>query len=140
MIARHYDWITHHAARGPEALAAVNLEDGRRLTYTMLNRRIAALARHLQRDCGVGRGTLVALLAHNSTDAFELQFACFRLGAIFVPLNWRLAAPELDAIIADCTPSVLVHDAEFAGVVEELARRHGIAHRLPRGSEKGPHE
>jgi fatty-acyl-CoA synthase len=140
MSARYHDWIAHHAARRPEALAAVNLENGRRLTYTMFNRRIAALAGHLQRACGVGRGARVALLAHNSTDTFELQFACFRLGAIFVPLSWRLANPELDAIIADCTPVVLIYDAEFAGVGEELARRHNVAHRLPRDSEESPHE
>lgn len=140
MSTRYYDWIAHHAARRPEAFAAVDLESGRRLTYRAFNRRIAALAGHLQEACGIGPGARVALLAHNSTDAFELQFACFRLGAIFVPLNWRLALPELDAIVADCMPAVLVHDVEFAGRAEELARRHAIAHRLARGPEESPYE
>src|SRR5262245_1602202 len=112
MPTRHYDWIAHHAARRPDAPATVELETGRRLTYRAFDRRITALARHLHGACGVGSGARVALLAHNSTYTFELQFACFRLGAIFVPLNWRLAAPELDAIIADCSPTVLVHDDE----------------------------
>ena len=102
----------------------------------MFDRRIATLARHLQEACAVSPGVRVALLAHNSTDTFELQFACFRLGAIFVPLNWRLALPELDAIIADCTPAVLIYDPEFADVADELTRRHGIVHRLLRGPEQ----
>jgi fatty-acyl-CoA synthase len=140
MPTRYYDWIAHHAARRPEALAAVDLQDDRYLTYRTFDRRIGSLARYLQEVCGVAPGTRVALLAHNSTDTFELQFACFRLGAIFVPLNWRLALPELDAIIADCTPAVLVHDAEFASVAEELTRRHAIVHRLLRGTEGGPYD
>lgn len=140
MSARSYDWIAHHAARRPEALAAVDLESGRRFTYRAFDRRIAALAGHLQQACGVAPGARVALLAQNSTDTFELQFACFRLGAIFVPLNWRLTLPELDAICADCTPAVLVYDTEFAGIAEELARRHAIAHRLARSPEASPYE
>jgi fatty-acyl-CoA synthase len=140
MSTRYYDWIAHSAARRPEALAAVDLESGRRLTYRAFNRRIAALAGHLQEACGVAPGARVAVLAHNSTDTFELQFACFRLGAIFVPLNWRLAVPELRAIVVDCAPEVVVHDAEFAAVAEELARRHAIAHLLPRSSDGSAYE
>jgi fatty-acyl-CoA synthase len=140
MSTRYYDWIAHHAARRPEAIAAVDLATGRRLSYRVFDRRIAALARHLQEACGVTPGARVALLAHNSTDTFELQFACFRLGAIFVPINWRLALPDLHAIVADCRPALLVHDAEFAGPAEALALRHAIAHRLPRGSEACPYE
>jgi len=140
MSTRYYDWIAHHAARRPAALAAVDLETGRRFTYRVFDRRIGALAGYLQQACGVAPGTRVALLAHNSTDTFELQFACFRLGAIFVPLNWRLALPELDAIAADCTPTVLIHDTEFAVAAEELARRHAVAHRLVRSPEGSPYE
>src|SRR5215470_5086491 len=127
MSARHHDWIAHHATRRPEAIATVDLESGRRFTYRVFDCRIAALAGDLHEACGVALGARVALLAHNSTDAFELQFACFRLGAIFVPLNWRLARPELDTIVADCTPTVIVHDEEFADPAQELARRHAIA-------------
>ena len=39
------------------------------------------------------------MLAPNTTDTFDVQFACGRIGAIFVPLNWRLANPELRAIL-----------------------------------------
>ncbi len=45
----------------------------------------------------------VGLLARNSTDHFELMFACWTLGALFMPLNWRLAAAELSAILCDPT-------------------------------------
>ena len=140
MPLSYTDCIAHHAARCPAALAAVDLESGRRLTYDAFDRRIAALAGHLKDVCGIGLGARVGVLAHNSTDIFELQFACFRLGAIFVPLNWRLTLPELDAILADCTPSLLVYDAEFADTAGELVGRHGTTHGLLRESAGGDYE
>jgi fatty-acyl-CoA synthase len=140
MPVRHDDWIAHHAMRRPEAPAAVDLATGRRLTYGAFDRRIAAFAGHLRDVCGVGPGARVAVLAQNTTDTFEIQFACFRLGAVFVPLNWRLALAELHGIVADCSPSALVHDAELAGPAEELAGRHAIAHPLLRGEGESPYE
>ena len=140
MPNRHHDWIARHAARRPEATAAVDFASGRSLNYREIARRITGLAGHLRDACGVGPGARVAMLAQNGTDILETQFACFRLGAIFVPLNWRLAPAELDVIAADCTPAALVHDGEFADVAVGLAERHGIAHRLSRGAADSPYE
>jgi fatty-acyl-CoA synthase len=140
MSARHYDWIAHHAARRPDAPAAADLASGRRLTYSAFDRRIAALARHLRETCGIGHGARVAVLAQNSSDILEIQFACFRLGALFVPLNWRLAPAELATIAADCAPAALIHDEAFADIAAALAEAQGIAHRLPHGDGTSPYE
>lgn len=140
MSARHHDWIAYHATRRPEAIAAVDVVSDRRHTYRAFDRRIRALAAHLRDACDVSPGARVAVLAQNTTDMFEVQFACFRLGAIFVPLNWRLALPELHAIVADCAPSVLVHDDEFAAPAQELARHHAIARLFPRGPDASLYE
>ena len=51
--------------------------------------RIGRLGLGLRSAYGVQRGDRVAVLAHNSSDLFEIQFACGRLGAVFVPMNWR---------------------------------------------------
>ena len=120
MLVSYYDCISHHANRGGDRLAAVDLEGGRRLTYNDFDDRIARLASVLRDDFRVAAGDRVAVLAPNNTDIFEVQFACGRLGAIFVPLNWRLANPELRAILADCAPSVLFHDQEFTGRISDL--------------------
>ncbi len=69
----------------------------------------------------------VAVLSHNHSNIFEVQFACWKLGAIFVPLNWRLAPPELAYIVGDARPSVLLHDASFT---DKAATLDGIEHRL----------
>ena len=140
MPVSHHDWIAHHAARRPDAVAVVDLAGGRSLSYREFDRRITRLAGHLRDACGIGPGARIALLAQNGTDLLEAQFACWRLGTIFVPLNRRLALPELDGIVADCAPAVLVHDAEFSEAAQALAGRHGIAHRLARGGDESPYE
>jgi len=124
MSVRYFDWIAHHARRQGKAVAAVDLPTGRALSYREFSRRIDRLAGFLA-GRGVRPGDRVAVLAHGSTDVFALQFACFRVGAIFVPLNWRLAASELAAILADCTPLVLMHDASFGASAELLRERGG---------------
>jgi fatty-acyl-CoA synthase len=106
MSTRAFDWIAHHARNTPTDIACVDLHEQRRLTYRAFDERIARLAAWL-RATGVGRGDRAAILAQNCTDVFELQFACARLGAIFVPLNWRLTVPELSFILGDATPRVL---------------------------------
>jgi fatty-acyl-CoA synthase len=119
MSIPYYDCIAHHAMRRPDSLAAADLATGRYHTYQAFDARIARIAGSF-RSRGIVAGDRIAVLAPNSTDTFEVQFACGRIGAIFVPLNWRLANPELRAILADCTPALLVHDPEFTGRAEEL--------------------
>ena len=125
MSTTAYDWIARHAWRTPGKLAAVDVHTGRRSTYAQLHDRVARLAGTL-RSRGVRAGDRVAVLAPNSVDVFELQFACHRLGAIMLPLNWRLAPPELQFIIGDATPGLLLfdpeHDAAAAGLGVALMR------------------
>lgn len=66
---------------------------------------------------GVRRGDRVAYLGLNSIDLVVCMIGTAKLGAVFVPLNTRLAAPELAAILRDCAPALLLHDAAFAGLV-----------------------
>lgn len=113
------DWIAHHALWTPEQMATIDLFSRRSFTYRALNERCARLAAYLAAH-GVERGDRVAVLCHNSTDIFEVQFACRKLGAIFVPLNWRLAQAELSAILHDAAPRLLICGEEFRGVGEQL--------------------
>jgi fatty-acyl-CoA synthase len=123
MDVLHYDWIAHHSVVSPGALAQEDLASGRRFTYLDMHRRVDALAAHLQREAGVVPGDRVATLCHNSTDNNELMFAAQRAGAIHLPLNWRLAVPELEFILNDAEPRVLVYSEEFEPQVEALRQR-----------------
>ena len=83
MSVRHYDWLAHHARRAPASLAVVDLRSERRLTYRQFDHRSARLAEFLATAVAVTKGDRVAVLAHNSTDVLEIQFACAKIGAIF---------------------------------------------------------
>ena len=117
------DWITHHARYTPLAEAAHDLASRRRFTYAQLDERVRRAALWLGAAFRIARGDRVAVLSRNDTDVFELQFACRRLGAVFVPLNWRLAVPELDFICRDAAPNVLLYGAEFGDTARELLAR-----------------
>ena len=104
MPVRYYDWIAHFGRRTPDKAAVVDLASGRRFTYAQFDARISRLAGHLRDRLGIARGDRVAVLALNTTDTLEVQFACGRLGAVFLPLNTRLTVPELQYIVGDAAP------------------------------------
>ncbi|MAT04101.1 MAG: acid--CoA ligase, partial [Acidimicrobiaceae bacterium] len=126
---RAYDWIAHHRDNRGGKEAVRDLGTGRSFTYAELDARIDAMAAHLG-SLGIGRGDRVAVLAHNGVEYFDIQFACARTGAICVLLNWRLTVSELEYIIGDSSPKLLVHDTEFVANAAELQRRCDIASTL----------
>ena len=128
-IPAYYDWIAHHAGRRPRQLAIHDLQTARKFSYADLDRRTNELAAALT-GLGIGKGDRVALLAPNCSEYFELQFACGRLGAIMLPLNWRLTVPELEYILGDSTPKLIVYDKSFVEAVAALCRLCAIPHRL----------
>ncbi len=117
---RHFDWLSHHAFATPDSPCWTDLHSERRFTFAEAEDRCRRLAAHLQRQCGVKRGDRVAVLAMNSTDVMEVHSACAKIGAIFVPLNWRLVAEEIDFIVTDCAPQVMIHDGTTAEIVAAL--------------------
>src|SRR5882757_8526110 len=72
---------------------------------------------------GSPRPPACCVVADNSVWVFVLQFAAMRLGAIFVPLNWRLSLGELAILGADCSPALVVHDVVWAERGRELAAK-----------------
>ena len=112
------DFILRHAAFAPDK-PAVRFE-GRTLTYAALAERIEAAARALKSELMIGRGDRVAVLAVNHPDTLVLLYACARLGAMLVPLNWRLAVQEQLFILTDASVSALVVEEAFAATIGPL--------------------
>ncbi|MEJ2535124.1 MAG: AMP-binding protein [Gammaproteobacteria bacterium] len=108
------DWLDYHGRYDADQLAAVDLASGRRFSYGEFNRRLRRLAAGLQRHFGIRKGDRVAVIAENSTDLFEMLFACWAIGAALMPLNWRLTAREVRAILANGEPSLVIVDEAFA--------------------------
>ena len=132
-----YDWIAYHANHSPNSEALVDLHSGRRLSYRDCDRRVAKLAGYLRDGLGVSRGDRVAVLSANSSDVFEIQFACFRIGAVFLPLNWRLATPELAYIVEDAGPVVLICDDEHWQTGTELQDSSTVTHLIGMRADGG---
>ena len=104
--------LARNAAFSPEKIA-ISCE-GRVLGYRELSARIERLAGALASRFSVARGDRLAYLGLNSPELLVLLFACARLGAMLVPLNWRLAEPELAFIIANAEPKLLAFEAMFS--------------------------
>ncbi|MEQ8735364.1 MAG: AMP-binding protein [Rhodospirillaceae bacterium] len=114
------DWLSNQVSKNPDALAQHDLETGRRTTYREMLVRSQKVADVLIRNFGVQPGDRVMVLAYNSTDLYEILFACWRIGAIYMPVNWRLALPELTAIVDDAEPKVVVSDIAFEAASKRL--------------------
>ena len=119
MIAEIPDLIAKRAALGPERTALEDCATGRTLTYAELDRR-AAQSASLMASRGVTEGDRVAVLCRNRAEFFELLFGCAKLGAILVPLNWRMPPAELAQLVRDAGPSLLFYGSEDAGTAATL--------------------
>ena len=120
--------ILRRAALVPE-LPAISFE-GETLRYAAFGQRIRRLAGAL-RKAGVNRGDRVAFLGHNHPVFLETLFAATAIGAIFVPLNFRLTGPELEFIINDAGVHTLLVDDAHKAVIDAirgaLCCRHYLA-------------
>ncbi len=115
------EWLARREQLTPEKVGLVDIETQQRLTYRALNLRARALAALLQERYGVQQGDRVAMLAINSPEYLDAFFACALLGAMLVPLNWRLTVRELTIILADCAPKLLLHDEAYRERAAEVA-------------------
>ena len=122
-----FDWADRHARGRPDEVAVANADSPFRLTWAQLEARVARLARLLAGFGRVRHGDRIALLAENDARYFEVQFACVRLGAVFVPLNVRLSPAELRATLDDADPVLLIHDSGLAGLAASVAGHGGPA-------------
>jgi fatty-acyl-CoA synthase len=107
------DQLARHARKTPDAPAL--RFDGAGRSYAELDERVTRLARALQQR-GVGSGDRIAVLALNGMEAWESYLAGVRLGAIVVPLNFRLVADEVSYVLTDSGAVALVVDAPLAQV------------------------
>jgi fatty-acyl-CoA synthase len=115
-LARRQNWITQlarHALMQPDATALRFL--GHTTTWADLDRRVTALAGALSRR-GVGFGDRVLILMLNRTEFIESFLAANKLGAIAVPVNFRMTPPEIAFLVSDCQAHVVVTEAVLAKV------------------------
>lgn len=132
------DWLSRRNLYTPEAVGVVDDSNGRRYRYAELNQRATRLAHHLQAALGVRPRDRVACLSGNRIEVIDLYFACSKIGAVLVPLNYRLPAPAVLELLSDCQPSVLVHEAEFEDIATTALKSAAVPLCLPIDSQPEP--
>src|SRR5919109_650628 len=114
-----FEVLAHHATRAPGK--AITVFEGETTTYGEMAWRAAALAGGLG-ERGVGRGDVVALLSYNCPEFLETVFAANYLGAVAMPINWRLAAPEVRYILEHSEARALVCDADLVALANDATK------------------
>jgi acyl-CoA synthetase (AMP-forming)/AMP-acid ligase II len=112
--------LDRNADRSPETEAVIF--GGTRLTHQGLYERVNALAAAL-REAGVRKGDIVAILLSNRPEFLETALAANRLGAAFLPLNFRLAEPELAYILGHAGATVVVTEPAYAAPIAAISER-----------------
>lgn len=115
--------LTFHALARPED-AAIRF-GGETLTWRELDRRVTQLASWLV-SRGVSKGSRVALVMGNRPEFLETMYACARVGAIAVPINFRLTAPEIDYILTNSGASVVITESLFSDAVFAAEAAQGV--------------
>lgn len=112
------DWLKQWNHFSPDSIAIQEGESGAHYTYSAFYK-AACQGAALLRQLGVKKGDRIATLAMNELDYVVLFFAAQRVGAILVPINFRLTQREVDHIISDCDPTLIVHQEAYSPLVEK---------------------
>lgn len=117
------DWLTKRAMLSPDAASVIS-DDGRTYTYGEFDKRVNRLASALP-GVGVNHGDRIAVLFPNNPEFLEILFGAAKIGAIMVPLNYRLTPPELAYIVNDCGATALAYTPDFveqAGALKSMVK------------------
>jgi len=117
-------WVQRWSEMHPKRPAIIF--EGNTFSYSDLHRRANQSSCWLQ-SIGIEKGDRVAVMLHNCPEFIELYLACSRLGAIFVPINFRVAGPELEYFLRSCRPRLFVFGIQF----EEIVRTFDLNNCLP---------
>jgi len=131
-----FDIPAKRADLDPHRVALEDLVSGECVTYRDLDERTGRSAALLS-ELGAGAGDRIALLCRNRIEFFELLFACARLGAILVPLNWRMPANELAPLITDCGAKWLIYGVEDTETVAGFSNESLVRLNLDDASADG---
>jgi fatty-acyl-CoA synthase len=124
----HGDLLGERARLSPDRTALVDVATGRRLRYRELDRRAIGCARMWLYGLGLRPGDRIGILADNRLEFLEAFFAAGKSRVVIVPLNTRLALPELEFIIRDCGLRAVIYGGEYRVTVRRLRLRVEVEH------------
>ncbi len=123
------DWLHKRAQITPKRIALHDRLRGQDISYTAWNDTTNQTANYLRDSLGVAKGNRVAVYATNSTEYLDIWMACGKIGAILQNLNWRLTVSELEQLLNDAEPIVLVYSEDFIDQINQMRPNlKGIQH------------
>ena len=124
-----YDLISRNAVSFNSLAAWFEVDDQRTLTYAEYKQKVDQLACGLQK-AGIEKGDRIGVIGKNSLEYFLLYGAAAALGAIVLPINWRLSAEETVFNLTDCEPSLLFVDADYQEMITSAKDQLSICQRI----------
>jgi fatty-acyl-CoA synthase len=124
-----FDWTKQWALYSPQNVAYRDADTDVSWTWSEVYRLSCSLAKKLSENWGIVRGDRVALLATNELESIALFHACLRVGACLVPINFRLAAPEIQHVLEDSEPALLIYQSQFSSVLSQIPPQAGPERR-----------
>lgn len=112
--------LEQNAEKYPDKESLIGL--GKRYTYSQIEERVRSLAQGLI-DLGLGKGNIIAILLYNCCEYIEMTFAVNRIGATWLPLNFRLAGEEFQYILENAEAKALITEPEFVPVISSIRER-----------------
>ncbi len=113
------DWLSKWAIYSPEKIALEECETGREVSYSDLNTNANKLATILL-EKNIRKGDRVMVVAEHSIELVTLFGAAQKAGIIIVPVNYRLAPSEIEQLVKDCTPELILYDRHYYNKIENI--------------------
>ena len=107
------DWVAKWALYSPHKVALKELDTDRACTYAELNQAANYLATALTQSHGLRKGDRVMVIAEHCLEYVTLFVAAQKTGLILVPVNYRLTASEIDFLVSNCQPALLIYEEQF---------------------------
>ncbi|MDX1667155.1 MAG: long-chain fatty acid--CoA ligase [Saprospiraceae bacterium] len=130
MAIPQQDWSSKWALYRPDHIACKEWETGRRISWRQLDRTGNRLAHYISTEFEIGKGDRIAVMAENCLEYLQLFAAAQKTGCILVPLNYRLAGPELDYLLGDAEPKLVIGEEKFVDALGEGANYGKVPHRM----------
>lgn len=129
------DWLKRWNMYSPKSIAIKDGDTNREYSYSELFARAQSGALYLKTKFQIKKGDRVAVLASNELEYVFLFFALQRLGAILVPINFRLTEREIVHILRDCDPALVLCQQAYLEMISKLSGQQGFAWLLLQGPD-----
>ena len=129
MLQIQTDWLSKWAVYSPDHLAIKELDSGRHITYGQLNHQACYLASYFEEELGIQKGDRIAILAENCIELIVLFGVAQKMGCILVPLNFRLAAGEIDYLLEQAEAKLSFVQDSFQSIFLETKNAASIQTR-----------